>query len=601
MKHLIEIPSASSAALAPKDVLPATPSRRYLLVSPCRDEAQYLRRTLDSVAAQSVPPALWIVVDDGSSDETPAILREYAERLPYLRIVRRTDRGQRRVGPGVIEAFYAGLEQVRLEDFDYLCKLDMDLDLPVRYFELLMQRMESNPRIGTTSGKPWFVHPQSGALVPEICGDEMSVGMTKFYRVACFRDIGGFVHQVMWDGIDCHRARMLGWIAESVDLEPTRFIHLRPQGASHKGIWTGRARAGFGQYFMGTSPFYYLIVAIYHLPAHPAVIGSVAMLWGYLSSWLKGLRRYEDPEFRRFVRSYQHACLRMGKWAATAMVEAQRAPLWHARYTPSARGDDAALRRQRAELMGLPFDKLTMDDTVARCLEMCRAPRASHTIVTVNASHLCLMRRDPELAQACRAGDLVVADGMSVVWALWASGQQAPERVAGVDLMARLLAAAGKHRLRVYFLGARREVVAKLVEQCRDKYPGLEVAGFRDGYFGSDDHARIVEEIRASRADILFVGMPSPFKETWCERHRDRLQVPVIVGVGGSFDVLAGFIKRAPRRVQSMGMEWCWRLAMEPRKLWKRYLTTNSQFIWFAGLEIFARRLGRLPAVQSQH
>ena len=218
------------------------PPRRYLLISPCRDEAQYLRRTLDSVAAQSVPPALWVVVDDGSTDETPAILEEYARRLPYLRVVRRTDRGRRQVGPGVIEAFYAGLETVHLEDFDYLCKLDMDLDLPVRYFELLMQRMESDPRIGTTSGKPWFVHPRSGALVPEVCGDEMSVGMTKFYRVACFKEIGGFVRQVMWDGIDCHRARMLGWIAESVDPSPP----LRPPASAGRQPegHLDRARAG---------------------------------------------------------------------------------------------------------------------------------------------------------------------------------------------------------------------------------------------------------------------------------------------------------------------------------------------------------------------
>ena len=314
----------------------ASPSRRYLLVSPCRDEAQYLRRTLDSVAAQSVAPTLWVVVDDGSTDETPAILKEYAPRLPYLRVVRRTDRGRRQVGPGVIEAFYAGLETVRLEDFDYLCKLDMDLVLPVRYFELLMQRMESDPRVGTTSGKPWFVHPQRGALVPEVCGDEMSAGMTKFYRVACFKEIGGFVRQVMWDGIDCHRARMLGWIAESVDLEPIRFIHLRPQGTSQKGIWAGRLRAGFGQYFMGTSPLYYLAVALYRLPTHPALIGSVAMLWGYLRSWFKGLPRYEDLEFRRFLRSYQHACLRMGKRAATARIDAERAHLWHANHSARA-------------------------------------------------------------------------------------------------------------------------------------------------------------------------------------------------------------------------------------------------------------------------
>jgi hypothetical protein len=237
----------------------------------------------------------------------------------------------------VIEAFYAGLEGVRLDDFDYLCKLDVDLDLPPRYFAQLMDRMEAEPRLGTTSGKPWFVHPASGALVPEICGDEMSVGMTKFYRVACFREIGGFVRQVMWDGIDCHRARMLGWIAESVDAEPLRFVHLRPQGASQKGIWTGRLRAGFGQYFMGTSPLYYLAVAVYRLPAHPFLVGSVAMLWGYLRSWLKGLPRYEDPEFRRFLRSYQHACLRLGKKAATARLDRQQAARWSAAHPVAVR------------------------------------------------------------------------------------------------------------------------------------------------------------------------------------------------------------------------------------------------------------------------
>lgn len=308
-------------------------SGRYLLISPCRDEARYLRRTLESVAAQSVAPALWIIVDDGSTDETPAILADYARRLPYLRVLQRKDRGSRQVGPGVIEAFYDGLETVDLDDFDYLCKLDMDLDLPDRYFELLIERMESDPRVGTTSGKPWFIHPHSGETVPEACGDEMSVGMTKFYRVTCFREIGGFVRQVMWDGIDCHRCRMLGWIAESRDLEATRFVHLRPQGASHKGIWTGRLRAGFGQYFMGTSPLYYLAVAIYRLPSHPAVIGSVAMLWGYIRSWLRRAPRYEDPEFRRFLRSYQRACLRMGKRAATLRTDSDRAHLWHSRHT----------------------------------------------------------------------------------------------------------------------------------------------------------------------------------------------------------------------------------------------------------------------------
>ncbi len=257
-------------------------------------------------------------------------------------------------------------------------------------------------------------------------------------------------------------------------------------------------------------------------------------------------------------------------------------------------------RAERAQLLGLSFDAVTMETAVARCLEFCRALRASHTVITANASHLCMMRHNPELALACRAAHLTLADGMSVVWALRASGQPVPERVAGVDLMARLLTAAGEHQLRVYFLGAKREVVTALVEQSRAQHPGIEIAGFRDGYFSRDDHPGILEEIRSSRADILFVGMPSPFKETWCERHRHRLEVPVIMGVGGSFDVLAGFIRRAPRWIQALGLEWFWRLLMEPRKLWKRYLTTNTEFIWLAGREIVARRLGRLPAVESR-
>lgn len=290
-----------------------------------------MRRTLDTVAAQSIPPALWVVVDDGSTDDTPKILADYAKTLPFLRVVRRDDRGRRAVGPGVVDAFYEGLATVDLDAFDYLCKLDMDLDLPPRYFELLIARMKAEPRLGTSSGKPWFIHPSSGKKVPEVCGDEMSVGMTKFYRVACFREIGGFVRQVMWDGIDCHRARMLGWIAESVNDPELAFLHLRPMGSSEgKGIWSGRKRAGFGQYFMGTSPLYYFAAAVSRLPKHPPVYGTVGMLWGYVSSKLRGVPRYDDPEFRSFLRRYQHACLVMGKAAATRRFNRERAAIWYA-------------------------------------------------------------------------------------------------------------------------------------------------------------------------------------------------------------------------------------------------------------------------------
>lgn len=253
----------------------------------------------------------------------------------------------------------------------------------------------------------------------------------------------------------------------------------------------------------------------------------------------------------------------------------------------------------RAELLDLPFDVETMQGVIDRCLEWCAQPRAPHTVITANSGILCMMRSDPELRRACLAGDLIVADGMSVVWTSRLTDRPFPERVAGVDLMARLLEAGAERGLSAYFLGAKPEVVASLAQVCAERFPGLKVAGFRDGYFKPDQHTDIVEEIRAAKPHFLFVGMPTPFKEIWCERHRERLDVPVIMGVGGSFDVLAGFIKRAPRWVQSMGMEWFWRLMMEPRKLWKRYLTTNSEFIWLAGQEIIALRLGRPPAEPS--
>ncbi len=306
--------------------------RRLVLISPCRDEAKYALRALNAVLKQTIRPALWVIVDDGSTDDTPKILAEYAHRFDYIRVVQRTDRGRRSVGPGVIDAFYAGYETVVCRDFDYICKLDLDLELPPRYFEILMERMEKNARIGTCSGKPYFVYPRTGRLVSEQCADEMSVGMTKLYRVECFQQIGGFVPEVMWDGIDCHRCRMFGWIACSWDDPDLRFVHLRPMGSSDRGWWHGRARHGFGQYFMGTGLAYMTASAVYRLPRPPLVVGGLAMWWGYVSSMLAGKPRYDDAEFRRFLRRYQRNCLLRGKAAATQRLNARQA----ARFSPRA-------------------------------------------------------------------------------------------------------------------------------------------------------------------------------------------------------------------------------------------------------------------------
>jgi glycosyltransferase involved in cell wall biosynthesis len=285
--------------------------RNYVLISPCRNEADFMRQTLDTVVAQSIRPAKWVIVDDGSTDETPKILAEYAKQHDWITIVTRADRGRRAVGPGVIEAFYTGYETINPDDYEYLCKLDLDLRLPVRYFEALMERMANNPRIATCSGKAYT--EENGHLVSERHGDETSLGMTKFYRVFCFKTIGGFVREVMWDGIDCHRCRMHGWIACSWDEPDLRFVHLRPMGSSQQSIFTGRMRHGYGQYFMGTGLVFMLASAVYRIPEKPYVLGSLAILWGWLRSALQRKPRYEDLEFRKFLRSYQWRSLLVGK------------------------------------------------------------------------------------------------------------------------------------------------------------------------------------------------------------------------------------------------------------------------------------------------
>jgi glycosyltransferase involved in cell wall biosynthesis len=292
--------------------------QRYLLISPCRDEAAFMRQTLDSVISQSVRPAAWVIVDDGSRDETPQILAEYAGRHDWIRIVTRRDRGHRAVGPGVVDAFYAGYETVDPDDYDFLCKLDLDLLLPPRYFEILIGRMAANPLIATCSGKSYI--REGGRLVFERHSDDTSLGMTKFYRVSCFKGIGGFVHEVMWDGIDCHLCRMKGWIACSWDEPELRFVHLRPMGSSQESIYAGRRRHGFGQYFMGTGFFYMLASALSRLNQKPYVLGSAAMLWGWLSSALRGKPRFGDARFRKFLRRYQWRALLVGKKRATEEI-----------------------------------------------------------------------------------------------------------------------------------------------------------------------------------------------------------------------------------------------------------------------------------------
>jgi glycosyltransferase involved in cell wall biosynthesis len=294
----------------------------YVLVSPCKDEAKYIEETLRSVAQQTVKPVQWVIVDDGSRDDSMMIVAQYQSVMPFIKVVRR-DTGARQVGPGVIQAFNAGLAAVDVP-YDFICKFDVDLELPSGYFEAMLARMAADPRLATFSGKPWY-HDHNGRLVPELCGDETSVGMIKFYRRSAFEAIGGFVVENGWDMLDGHKARWHGWRAGSRDEEETRFLHLRAMGSSQKSLRHGRARHGEAQWKLGSHPLFFAAAAINRIKEPPLLTGALWFTMGYLGAALRRTPRLGDPDFTRFLRRYQIRALRNGKREAAEWAFRERA------------------------------------------------------------------------------------------------------------------------------------------------------------------------------------------------------------------------------------------------------------------------------------
>lgn len=229
-------------------------------------------------------------------------------------------------------------------------------------------------------------------------------------------------------------------------------------------------------------------------------------------------------------------------------------------------------------VFGMPVDPVTMDDAVARCRKALDS-RTPFTVGVLNAAKTVNLRRDSALRESLLGCDLLLADGQAVVWAGNLLGCPLPERVTGIDLFTALLECADAEGRSVYLLGARRQVLDTLVPTLTAQYPGLRIAGHHHGYFDVLECADIVRDIRGSGADMLFIGMPSPHKENFLRRWEEELGVPLRHGVGGSFDVLAGVTKRAPEQWQRMGMEWAYRLLQEPRRMWRRYLDTNTRFL----------------------
>jgi N-acetylglucosaminyldiphosphoundecaprenol N-acetyl-beta-D-mannosaminyltransferase len=244
---------------------------------------------------------------------------------------------------------------------------------------------------------------------------------------------------------------------------------------------------------------------------------------------------------------------------------------------------------RQVELFGLRIDALTMAETLDAA-EALIAAGGVHQHVVVNVAKVVAADRDPDLRAIINACDLVNADGQPIVWASRLLGRPLPERVAGIDLMLGLFARAAAAGHAVYLLGARPAIVAAAAERAVREHPGLQVAGARDGYWRAEEEADVAAAIAAARPAMLFLAIPSPAKERFLARWKDSIGAPFVMGVGGSFDVYAGLVRRAPRWLQRLGLEWLFRLAQEPRRMWRRYVTDAPRFAWLVAKALAARR-----------
>ncbi|WP_311773776.1 WecB/TagA/CpsF family glycosyltransferase [Listeria booriae] len=232
----------------------------------------------------------------------------------------------------------------------------------------------------------------------------------------------------------------------------------------------------------------------------------------------------------------------------------------------------------RIQLLGSELDALTMTATVEKIDQIIQTGKPVQHVV-INANKINLMQKDEDLRAIVNSSPLINADGASILMAAKMLGLDVPERVAGIDLMDEVLKLANERQYRVFFFGATEEVVRKVVMASSQKHRGLQIVGHENGYFDDSMSNQIAEDIRASRADIVFVAFSSPKKEFWIHEQLERMNAAFVMGVGGSFDVIAGKTKRAPKWMQKSGFEWFYRFMQEPIRMFERYIGGNLIFL----------------------
>ena len=236
------------------------------------------------------------------------------------------------------------------------------------------------------------------------------------------------------------------------------------------------------------------------------------------------------------------------------------------------------MNMKRYRILNTYVNALSMSETIEVVEKIIKAGKPTQHVV-INALKVNFMKEDPELRKIVNRCPLINADGASIVWAAKKLGIPLEERVAGIDLFQRLVREANDKGYKIYLFGAKEEVVIKVKEIFEKQYPKLQIVGYRNGYFTEDDEPETVKEMAASGADMMFVAFPSPKKEYWVSKYLNQLNIPFVMGVGGSFDVVAGVTSRAPLWMQNHGLEWFYRFIQEPRRLWNRYIVGNWKFV----------------------
>jgi N-acetylglucosaminyldiphosphoundecaprenol N-acetyl-beta-D-mannosaminyltransferase len=245
------------------------------------------------------------------------------------------------------------------------------------------------------------------------------------------------------------------------------------------------------------------------------------------------------------------------------------------------------LGSRRIVVAGCPVDHFSLETAVSELQQRIR-DRIHTLVMFVNVFKVSEFHANPALRESMEGAEMLLADGIPIVWASRMLGTGLPGRVTGVDLMQAVLAMCAEQEYRVFLFGAQEEVLLATVKALNHRFPKLQIAGFRNGYFKDDEEDAIADEINQSRADVLFLGMSSPRKELWASRNIGRLSVSVCQCVGGTFEIIAGTKQRAPRWMQVCGLEWSYRLLQEPRRLWRRYFVSGLTFSRLFSAEVLS-------------